>query len=99
MDTISRGFRSSERRQRTDTKNTHQARAVLAAGMNVAAVVDSLEGTLFGFPIIDGDEHDLRFLDPSPCVVGLKAKGSLRSSETKEMVYDTNQYFTVPDAA
>lgn len=27
------------------------------------------------FPVIDGDKDDLRFLDPSPCIVGLRAKG------------------------
>lgn len=30
---------------------------------------------LFGVPVIDGDESDLRFLDPGSVVVGLKAKG------------------------
>ena len=29
-------------------------------------------------PVIDGDKDDLRFLDPSPCVVGLRAKGKAR---------------------
>lgn len=29
-------------------------------------------------PIIDGDKDDLRFLDPSPCIVGLRAKGKAR---------------------
>jgi len=30
------------------------------------------------WPVIDGDEHDLRFLDPRGVVVGLKAKGNAR---------------------
>lgn len=30
------------------------------------------------YPVIDGDAHDLRFLDPSGVVVGLRAKGRLR---------------------
>jgi hypothetical protein len=28
-----------------------------------------------GYPVIDGDEHDLRFLNPKNCIVGLKLKG------------------------
>lgn len=67
----------------------NQAAAVLQAGMNVAAVVDESGGTLFGAPVIDGDDHDLRFLDPSPCVVGLKAKGSLSKSPFSGMIYET----------
>jgi hypothetical protein len=31
-----------------------------------------------GFPVIDGDVSDLRFLDPRGTVVGLKAKGAAR---------------------
>lgn len=68
--------------------NAHKARQVLQAGFNISAVLDHVEGTLWGYPVIDGDEHDLRFLDPTPCVVGLKAKGSLRKAES-EMVYET----------
>jgi hypothetical protein len=68
--------------------NGHQAQQVLDAGMNVAAVVSSLEGNLFGYPVFDGDEHDLRFMDPHPAVVGLKAKGSLKTSLEREMIYD-----------
>lgn len=70
--------------------NQQDARSILLAGMNVAAVVNDQSGTLFGFPVIDGDEHDLRFLDPSPCVVGLKAKGTLKSATT-EMIYGTSR--------
>lgn len=35
-----------------------------------------------GFPVIDGDEHDLRFLDPRGVVVGLRAKGKARKDTT-----------------
>lgn len=72
--------------------NVDEARQVLAAGMNIAAVVDEPSGSLFGYPVIDGDEHDLRFLDPSPRVLGLRAKGSLKTSKSKEMVYATQHH-------
>lgn len=81
--------------------NQSQAKEVLQAGMNVAAVTDQIGGSLFGFPVIDGDDHDLRFLDPSPCVVGLWPKGSLKSDLNKEMVYETDEETVelVPEAA
>jgi hypothetical protein len=52
-------------------------------GGNVAVVFatpkgDTLPETYLGRPVIDGDEHDLRFLDPSGVVVGLRAKGKAR---------------------
>jgi hypothetical protein len=31
--------------------------------------------TFWGYPVIDGDGNDLRFLDPRACIVGLRAKG------------------------
>jgi len=49
---------------------------ILRSGGNVAAVFG---GTLpkenFGAVVVDGDESDLRFLDPKGVIVGLKAKG------------------------
>jgi hypothetical protein len=81
--------------------NQSQAKKVLQAGMNVAAITDEIGGSLFGFPVIDGDDHDLRFLDPTPCVVGLRAKGSLKTDLNKEMVYETTRETMelVPEAA
>ena len=47
-----------------------------AQGKNVAVVfAGGLPSHYFGNPVIDGDETDLRFLDPRPCIVGLKTKG------------------------
>jgi hypothetical protein len=34
-----------------------------------------LPETYLGLPVIDGDQSDLRFLDPQGVIVGLKAKG------------------------
>lgn len=39
---------------------------------------DKLPETFLGRKVIDGDQHDLRFLDPVGVVVGLKAKGKAR---------------------
>ena len=35
--------------------------------------------TFKGLEVIDGDEHDMRFLDKDNVVVGLKAKGKARN--------------------
>lgn len=78
--------------------NVDQAQAVLRAGHNVAAVTEVLSGSLFGFPVISGEDHDLRFMDPSPVIVGLKPKGSLRYAKGGEFVYATDQ-FNMPAAA
>lgn len=60
--------------------NLYAAQRELSAGRSVAVVFDvkrkgPLPATWHGIPVIDGDANDLRFLDPGPCVVGLRAKG------------------------
>lgn len=52
-------------------------------GMNVAVVFDtkkkdSLPTEYRNLPVVDGDETDLRFLDISPSIVGLRAKGDAK---------------------
>jgi hypothetical protein len=50
---------------------------VLKAGGTVAAVfADELPKTYLGYPVINGDKHDLRHLDPPGVVIGLSPKGS-----------------------
>lgn len=51
----------------------------LERGYNIAMPYSGvIPKTWRGYPCIDGEENDLRFLDPSPSVVMLKAKGTLR---------------------
>lgn len=59
--------------------NQAQCELVLAMGGNVAVVFDKLPQTYLGKPVIDGDETDLRFLDPKGVIVGLKAKGKAKN--------------------
>lgn len=48
-------------------------------GVNVAVVFSgTLPETWQGYSVINGDESDLRFLDPKGVVVGLKAKGDAK---------------------
>ena len=69
--------------------NAAAARKVLAGGGNVAAVfrdkaavARAVDTGLWGFPVINGDETDLRFLDQRGAVVALYAKGSAKADET-----------------
>lgn len=62
--------------------NDKDAMRVLEAGGNVAVVFESkslrdslIDSDWQGFRIINGDETDMRFLDPRNVVVGLYAKG------------------------
>jgi len=49
---------------------------VIKSGMNAAAVFrNKLPASFKGVPVVDGDKHDLRFLDEKGVIVGLKAKG------------------------
>lgn len=59
--------------------NAEHARAELERGCNVAVVFRDRPETFWGHPVVDGDESDLRFLDPQGVVVGLTAKGEART--------------------
>jgi hypothetical protein len=62
--------------------NDMDVRLALSAGMNVAVVFKVVPSTYLGRKVINGDETDLRFLDESNVVVGLKAKGKAKKDET-----------------
>jgi len=64
--------------------NDFQSTQVLKSGGNVAVVFrNKLPETYKGFKVINGDEHDLRFLDQKNVVVGLKEKLSLNKATGK----------------
>jgi hypothetical protein len=64
-------------------KNRGDAIELLRRGGNVAVVFwPDLPKSWLGYPVIDGDEHDARFLDPKGVVVGLSAKGIAREDLT-----------------
>lgn len=58
--------------------NDMDARLAASNGMNVAVVFHNVPETYIGRTVINGDETDLRFLDPKGVVVGLKAKGKAK---------------------
>jgi hypothetical protein len=64
-------------------KNERFCFPILEKYGNVTVVFNhknSLPKTWRGFPVISGDNSDLRFLDPVGRIVGLKAKGRARNS-------------------
>lgn len=62
-----------------DACGKHQASYVIGRGGNVAVVFwPYLPNKWWGFPVINGERHDARFLDPQGVIVGLRAKGLAR---------------------
>lgn len=57
---------------------------LLSSSINIAVVFggSSLPATWNGREVIDGTLHDMRFLDPPGCIVGLLAKGRARKDGT-----------------
>lgn len=62
-----------------DGLNYKFAENALKQGQNVAVVFDKLPIDFIGYPVIDGDISDLRFLDDKNRIVGLKAKGKAKN--------------------
>ena len=63
-------------------------------GYNVAVVfglkkTEAMPETYLGRPVFNGDESDLRFLDPKGVVVGLYAKGKAKKDTTGFVKYPT----------
>ena len=104
MDYTAMFFRFGDWRERKVPSNYHLtfslkednedlARAVLAQGYNVAGVLrvgkgEPFPATYWGVPVIDGDEHDLRFLDKKGCFVALRPKGVKGMRDTSGFVRD-----------
>ena len=61
-----------------------EVKQITDAGRTVAVVFADkrLPETWHGIPVISGDDHDLRFIDPDGVIVGLKAKG--KASQTNK---------------
>lgn len=73
---------------RSETNET-QCREILKAGGNVAVVFRArLPAEYLGHAVIDGDQHDLRQLDPQGVIVGLKAKGAIARRDRTGFIVD-----------
>lgn len=67
-------------------------REVLSRGGTVAVVFQrqiGLPSTWYGFPVVDGDRHDIRSVDAPGSVVGLVAKGTLRRARWSAFISPT----------
>jgi hypothetical protein len=70
-------------------ENEPLALSILKSGGNVAVVFrDALPSQWHGVKVIDGDETDLRFLDPVGVVVGLTAKGKGAKNDHSGFIVD-----------
>jgi hypothetical protein len=68
--------------------------AAIQQGYNIATVFGvkktlPMPETYLGLPVFNGDESDLRFLDPKGVVVGLYAKGKAKKDTTGFVKYPT----------
>jgi hypothetical protein len=60
---------------------------VLNSGGNVAVVFkNEIPANYMGFPVINGDESDLRYYDPKNVIIGLKAKGKAKQDKTNFVI-------------
>jgi len=71
--------------------NWAECEEVLASGGNVAAVFgilkrESMPDQYKGYKVIDADQNDLRFLDPSGVICGLRPKGKRQRIERDRML-------------
>jgi len=81
--------------------NDSTALQALASGMNVAVAIrakkHALPSTFSGFPVIDGDLDDLRFLDPKGGhIVGLSPKGRAAMHDTSGFIRDVGSVIGGP---
>jgi hypothetical protein len=67
-------------------ENVEACKLALSNGHNVAVCFDMLPSHWHGFNVIDGDLHDLRFLDAKGVIVGLLPKGRKAKSDKSGFV-------------
>ena len=64
--------------------NMEKCLEALKKGTNVSVVFEkNIPASHWGYPVVDGDFTDLRFLDPKGVIVGLKAKGKARNKKSE----------------
>lgn len=66
--------------------NEKESQVALANGYNLAVVFEDKPETYNGYPVVDGDEDDLRFLDPKGVVIALSDKGNVASRSERGFV-------------
>ena len=74
--------------------NSLETLNAIRAGMNIATVFGIKKNSPMpefwnGLPVFNGDDSDLRFLDPKGVVVGLYAKGKAKKDTSGFVKYPT----------
>jgi hypothetical protein len=74
--------------------NDNDVRKAIAQGYNIATVfgikkTEPMPEFYEGRPVFNGDDSDLRFLDPKGVVVGLYAKGKAKKDTSGFVKYPT----------
>jgi len=79
--------------------NYLDCKRAVAEGLNVAVVFGIKKGTAMpkkffnhNLSVFNGDDSDLRFLDPKGCVVGLYAKGKAKKDTSGFVKYPVGDY-------
>jgi hypothetical protein len=67
---------------RSELTTSEDIKREIDSGRNVAVVFDAIPTTWEGLPVIDGTKNDLRFLDPTGVIVGLKTIGLAKKDIT-----------------
>ena len=62
--------------------NDNLCKKILKEGFNVAMVFNEIPKDYWGFPVVDGDSDDLRFLDQKNVIVGLTPKGPAKKDNS-----------------
>ena len=83
--------------------NYMDCKRAVEEGLNIAVVFGIKKGTAMpekffnhNLTVFNGDESDLRFLDPKGCVVGLYAKGKAKKDTSGFVKYPVGDYeFTI----
>ena len=78
--------------------NDADAIKAMQQGYNVAVVMNIVKknpkpASWGGFPVIDGDVNDARFLDPKGHIVGLSKKGKAKKSAVGGFIREVNDSF------
>jgi len=74
---------------RKETDDDATVKQVMTNGLNVAVVFanKALPESYLGFPVVDGDKTDLRFLDAKGVIVGLAAKGDAKKDTSGFVIH------------
>lgn len=73
--------------------NLKECLTALSAGSNVAVPFLKVPSTWMGYPVLDGDADDWRFRNVGgPFIIGLKAKGRLRSDPNSPFLGDNHAF-------